>query len=220
MRDRLKGFAADAATWFGANLVCSAAALIVTYLTVTTSGGGRLVLAPLLGAAGLLSLTWGSWISLTWTRNRPLRVAMKAITLIPGSLLLALAGIGIYSGFGSLFTWLLLMGSAIGTCAVAVMLWRRFPYATASRTNERLAFGFFVYPAVTALGAAAIFGIWFAFAQDPFSTAIHQRFDLGFGFISYITSVVTALAVELTTTVIPAATSMVCSDTDQYAHEG
>ncbi len=211
MGDRLRGFVADSATWIGANLVCSAAALLTTYLAVTLAGGSRVVLAPSLAVAGVVSLTWGSWISLSWTRNRPLRVAMKAITLIPGTLLMSIGGLGLYSGLGPMFTWLLLIASALGTMAVATLLWRELPYTSASRTRQDLAVGFFVYPLATSIGAALVFAILLTFVQSPFETAAHQQFELGLVPMGYIISVTTALAVELATTVIPASVSMFCA---------
>ena len=136
MGDRLKGLVAEGSIWMSANLICSAAALLVTYVAVTMTGGGHAKLATALTVAGVVSLPWGSWISLAWTEAYPLRAAMKGITLVPGLMLLSAGGIGFYVGLGSILYWMILIASAIGTLAVTVLLWRSMP-RTAARPRAR-----------------------------------------------------------------------------------
>jgi len=203
MGDRLKALVAEGSIWMAANLICSAAALLVTYLAVTLTSGGHAILATALTVAGVVLLTWGSWISLSWTRVRPLRAGMKGITLVPGLLLLTAAGVGFYVGLGSLLYWIMLIASAVGTLAVTLLLWRFMPRTGARRTRGNLAVGFLLYPVATALGATVVGWAWYWFITDPMMTDWRNL-------LSMATVAITVLAAELTTTVIPAAFSMTC----------
>lgn len=206
MGHRLKRLVAESSIWMSANLVCSAAALLVTYVAVTVTSGSHTVLATALTVAGVVSLPWGSWISLSWTRTRPLRAAMKGITLVPGLMLLSAGGLGFYIGLGSILYWLMLMASALGTLAVTILLWRYMPRTSAQRSQGNLAIGFLLYPIATALGATAVGWAWYWFVTEPMATDWRNL-------LSIATVAATVLAVELTTTVIPAAFSMCCSQT-------
>lgn len=203
MGSRVKRMLAEGALWMAANLVSTSAALLATYLGLNLIGGGGVVLAGSLAVAGVVSLTWGSWISLSWTRTIGLRAAMKGITLVPGLLLLTAAGTGFYIGLGSLFAWLALVASAVGTLAVTVLLWDYMPRASAQRSSPTLALGFLVYPIGTTLCAGAVGWLWLWFVTDT----VHTDWR---ALLSFATVMATILAAELVTTVIPAAFSMSC----------
>lgn len=203
MGSRVKRTLSEGALWMGANVVSTAVALLLTYLGVQFIGGGGVVVASALTVTGVISLTWGSWISLSWTRTVGLRAAMKGITLVPGMLLLAAAGAGFYIGLGSLLAWIALLASAIGTLAVTTLLWRYMPRASAQRSTQNLALGFVLYPLATTLGSGAIGWLWLWFVTD----SIHTDWR---ALLSFATVMVTILAVELASTIIPAAFSMVC----------
>lgn len=212
MGSRIKGIFKESALWMTANVVSTGAALLTTYLAVQLTSGGGTLLASFLAVAGAVSLTWGSWISLSWTRSIPLRAAMKGITLVPGLLLLTAAGTGLYIGLGSLFAWLALVGSAIGTLAVSVLLWQYLPRASAKRSTSNVALGLIAYPFATAGGSAMVGWLWLWFLTDNIYTDWR-------GLLSFATVMVTILAVELASTVLPAALSMVCCQTSALVEE-
>ena len=206
MRDHIKRVVKESALWMAANGATTGIALLATYLLVSMTTKGPVVLTTLLGIAGLVSLTWGSWISLSWTRSLGLRAGMKGITLVPGLLLLTSAGVGFYVGVGSTLAWLVVILSAIGTLAVTVLLWRYMPRASAQTSKESLAMGFLFYPLATSLAASVIGWMWLYFISNPFNSDWRSL-------ISMATVMVTVLAVELATTALPAGFSMVCSQT-------
>jgi len=202
----------ESALWMAANLVCTTAALFTTYIAVQFLAGGSAVLASFLAVAGAVSLTWGSWISLSWTQSIPLRAAMKGITLVPGLLLLTAAGTGLYIGLGSLLAWLALVGSAVGTLAVSVLLWRSIPRATAEASTSNLLVGLFGYPLATAASSSVVGWLWLWFLTDT----IHTDWR---GLLSFATVMATILAVELTSTVLPAALSMITTQASGILEE-
>jgi hypothetical protein len=204
MRDHIKRVIKESALWMAANGATTGIALLATYLLVSLTTKGPVVLTSLLGIAGLVSVTWGSWISLSWTRSLGLRAGMKGITLVPGLLLLTSAGVGFYVGIGSTLAWLALILSAIGTLTVTVLLWRYMPRASAQTSRENLAMGFLFYPIATSLTASAVGWMWLYFLTNPFHSDWRSL-------ISMATVMVTVLAVELVTTALPAGFSMVCS---------
>lgn len=212
MGSRIKRIAKESALWMTANVVCTAAALVSTYFALQLTSGGGALLASFLAVAGAVSLTWGSWISLSWTRSISLRAAMKGVTLVPGLLLLTAAGTGLYVGLGSLFAWLALVGSAVGTLAITVLLWRYVPRASAERSKSTVAFGLVAYPFATSFGSAIVGWLWLWFLTDTIYTDWR-------GLLSFATLMVTILAVELATTVLPAALSMVCCKTSVLVEE-
>ena len=209
MRDQLKRLLSESAVWMAANLVSTGVALAVAYAIAAVGAGGQAALVVALAIAGGISLTWGSWISLVWTRSRPLRAAMKGITLIPGLVLLGAGGFGFYVGLGSILWWLVLIASAVGTLASSVLLWQQMPRAAARRSPDNMAVGFIVYPVLTALGAAVVGWLWFSFISEPLLADWRELLNMA-------TVVVTVLAVELTTTALPASFSMMASRADGF----
>jgi len=204
MGSRIERAVKESALWIAANIVCTTAALSVIYFAAQLAPGGGALLATFLAVAGGVSLTWGSWISLSWTRSIPLRAAMKGVTLVPGLVLLTAAATGLYIGIGSLFAWLALVGSAAGTLAVSVLLWRSVPRASAKTSRSNVALGLLAYPFAAAGGSTVVGWLWLWFVTDTIYTDWR-------GLLSSATVMITILAVELTTTVLPAALSMVCS---------
>ena len=204
MGDHIKRLIKESALWMSANAVTTGAAMLATYFLVSMTTSGPVVLTTLLGITGVVSVTWGSWISLSWTRSLGLRAGMKGITLVPGLLLLSAAGAGFYVGVGSTLAWLALIVSAIGTLAATILLWRYMPRSTAGTSPEGLAMGFVFYPLATSLGASTVGWLWLYFMTHPFDSDWRNL-------ISMATVMVTILAVELATTMLPAAFSMVCS---------
>lgn len=203
MRDQLKRLVAETSLWTGANAVAVGAAMIGAYLLSGAAFGTGVLSVGLVLAALTLSLTWGSWVSLNWTRSHGLRAAQKAVTLFPGFLLMGTGAFGFYVGFGSLIFWGLLTISAFGTLASAVLLWRYFPRYEADITKTGLASGFLLYPFLTVFGAGVIGALWWWYLAEPVHTDWRNLFQLSTVFVS-------VLAVELCTTIVPAAMAMVC----------
>lgn len=220
MRSALKRLFSESALAVGANLVSMGSALLATYLFVAVVGGrGHAATAGLVTMAAIASTTWGSWIGLSWTRNRALRGGMKAVTLLPGLVLLTISIGGVYVGLGSLLTWLALGISALGTLATAMLLWRELPRTLAGHARSRIAAGFFLFPALTSTGAILVGCLWYRFLFGASADAAlqYQRFaeTLGWnisGLLSFSTVMLTVLAFELCTTALPALISAACRD--------
>ncbi len=220
MRSSFKRLLSESALSVGANLVSMGSALLATYLfaSLLTERGG-IATAGLITMAAIVSTTWGSWIGLSWTRNRVLRGGMKAVTLLPGLVLLIVSFGGIYVGLGSLLTWLALGVSALGTLATAVLLWRELPRTLAGHARSRLAAGFVLFPLLTSTGAILVGCLWHRFLFGVSSHAVAQYSYLAetfgwniSGLISFSTVMLTVLAFELCTTTLPALISATCRD--------
>lgn len=212
MKGRITDTLADTLLWFVANLLCGGTALGGAWvLTEWTVGGGGLTLASALVLAGTISVTWGSWLALGWTESRPIRVAQKGVTLVPGLVLLGAGGLGIYLGIGSLLSWLLLAASSVGTLAAAALLWGRFSRASAQRSLGNVGFGLLVYPPVTAAAAGLVGWLWVWFVTNPPDIT-------SLGLVNFATATVTILAIELATTVLPAVFGVLAHETTSIWH--
>lgn len=204
MSHHLKRLLGESALWIGANVLTTGAAILVAGTLSPAACGGATLCFGLFLLAAVCSISWGSWISLTFARSRGLRIGMKAVTLIPGLLLLGFGTFGMYTRLGSMFFWIALVLSAIGTLVTAVLLWREHPRQAASLGTTRLANGFLVYPFLTVTGSTAVISLWWWYLSQPMQADWRNLFQIS-------TVLITVLAIELCTTVIPAGVSMLCS---------
>jgi hypothetical protein len=204
MSRHLKQLLGESALWVGANALTTGVAILVAgALSPAACGGGPMCMSLFLLAA-ICSISWGSWISLTFAQSRGLRIGMKAVTLVPGLLLLGFGALGVYTRLGSMFFWIALVLSAVGTLATAVLLWREHPREAASLSTTRLANGFLVYPFLTVLASTAVVSLWWWYLSQPMEADWRNLFQIS-------TVLITVLAIELCTTVVPAGISLLCS---------
>ncbi|MFB6263075.1 MAG: hypothetical protein ABEL76_05540 [Bradymonadaceae bacterium] len=205
MRDSFKQFFLELALWIAASLACTGVALGSTWVLLQLIGSGGPVLTTALFAVPVaLTVTWGAWISLNWTRHRLLRGAMKGLTLLPGTVLLIIGGVGVYVGLASKLACIAWLASSVGTLAAAVLLWRSIPRTSATRSSAGLVAGFTLYPLLTSATSAAVGYLWFWFATRP------AWDDITLSFALLRTVFLTVLAAELITTALPALFSALC----------
>ena len=204
MSQHLKQLLGESALWIGANALTTGVAILVAGALSPAACGGSTLCFSLFLFAAVCSISWGSWISLSFAKSRGLRWGMKAVTLVPGLLLLGFGALGVYTRLGSMFFWFALVLSAVGTLATAVLLWREHPREAASLSTTRLANGFLVYPFLTVLGSSAVLSAWWWYLSQPMQADWRNLFQIS-------TVLITVLAIELCTTVIPAGVSMLCS---------
>jgi hypothetical protein len=200
----MKNFVTESALWTLANAlgvaVPTASAYVVLHLIL---GVPMMKVSLAMSATALLTLTWGSWSGLVWARNRMLRASMQIMTVLPGLLLLMLAGTGFYIGRGSLLFWLALSTTGLGTVAASFMLARNIGATASSYSAKGYLTGLGVFPVVATLGGGSVFYLWYAFLSNPFYNDWRSIFSLSFFFV-------TTLSIVLVSTIIPALTTLLC----------
>ncbi len=187
--------------WNVANVLCIAIPTAVTFiLGKEFLGWGAGYLSFYVTSAVLVTLTWGSWAGLVWTRNRAIRGGMLATTLIPGLMTIAGGVVGLWVGFGAWFLWAGLIGAGVGMIAAAIGLSRFFRPVHREPKLSSYVFGLAVYPIATTALSLGVAALWYNFVTTP---ASGDWRDL----VSVATLYVTVLASALVSTVIPAVLS-------------
>lgn len=184
--------------WNIANVVCIAIPTAATFfIGKEMLGWGPGYLSFYVTSAVLVSLTWGSWAGLVWTRNRAIRGGMLATTLIPGLLTVAGGSVGLWLGFGAWFLWVGLIGAGVGMIAAAIGLARFFRPVHREPKLSSYVFGLAVYPIATTLVSLGVAALWYNFVTSPSSGDWRD-------IVSIATLYVTVIASALISTVIPA----------------
>jgi hypothetical protein len=200
----VKSFLTESALWTLSNTLGVAVPVAAIYVGLHVFLGVSMTKVSLAMSAGaLLTLTWGSWASLVWAKNRMLRASMQMMTVIPGILLLLLAGLGFYIGRGSILFWLALLSSGAGTVAASFMLARNVGALSVDDSPTGLLAGFGVFPMLATGAAGGVGYLWYVFVSNPLATDWRSMFSLSFFFV-------TTLAIVLISTVVPAVTTLVC----------
>ncbi len=200
----MKSFLSESALWTLANALGVAVPTAAAYVGLHVMLGYPMTRVSMaMSAIALLTLTWGSWSGLVWAKNRLLRASMQMMTVIPGILLLMLAGLGFYVGRGSLLFWIALLGTGMGTVAASLMLARQVGATAASDSAAGLMSGLGIFP-LLATGAGGTVGyLWYLFVSNPLQADWRSLFSFSFFFV-------TTLAIVLISTVVPAVTTVVC----------
>ncbi|MBA2662317.1 MAG: hypothetical protein H0U74_08475 [Bradymonadaceae bacterium] len=202
--DGKKSFWTELLMWALASTLSSTLVVGGVYLTSSMLEWGMTLRTFALLGAALLSLTWGSWASLIWTENRALRVVMEALTIVPGILILAMGLLGLYIGWGSWYLWAGLLVPSAGTIAAALLLSNDTVMRMKTTPGSlKYLLGFTLFPAATALSAAAIAYLWWGFVTRPVESDWRSLLNVA----SFMVSV---LSIALVTTVIPAMVSRTC----------
>jgi hypothetical protein len=203
-REKIKDVLAESGLWVVSNALCVAFPVSAVYLILHVLLGMSLVkVTALMSVAAIVTATWGSWSAQIWTENRGLRASMRIVTALPGAVLLAVAGFGMYFNLSNLLIWLGVGATGIVTMALAWMLSAEIVATKANETFVSRATGVLLFP-LGATGMSGIVGyLWYNF----FSTRT-DLFDWGWLF-DFGTYAVTTLAFVLISTVVPAAMSLV-----------
>lgn len=190
-----KRIVAEIALWILANTLSLIVAGGLTYLTLrhflewSPAKTSTAVTFSL-----LLSLTWGSWASLVWTKTKALRRIQEVLTLIPGLLLILIGGAGLYFGIlGSRLFWVLWMISGAGVVATPLILLKLNHNKIGTRKYS-IPLGLIAYPIITAVLSLLIWSVWYSNIRDGGNW--RSLFQMA-------TLVTTIIGVALTTTIIP-----------------
>lgn len=195
--------------WVLASILSCCAAVGGAYAAATLGGWSLSLEGFAVFAAALLSLTWGSWASLVWTENRAVRFAIKAVTLVPGLLLLGGGILGYYLIPGRWFVWtgLFLMSASTLTAAITLSSDRLMRMKNTPGSTKYL-FGFFVFPVLTTLAAAGVAYLAITFITQDFSSFCRPSSWRSLFKLS--TFMLTSMSTVLITTLLPAAISRAC----------
>lgn len=200
----VKSFLTESALWTLSNALGIAIPVGATYLGLHMLMDVPLTRVSLaMSAMALLTLTWGSWSSLVWAQNRMLRASMQIMTVLPGILLLVLAGLGFYIGKGSFLFWLALLGTGVGTVSASFMLARSVGGMRTADSPSRYAIGIGLFPLLATAGAGVVGYLWYTFVSNPLHTDWRSVFSFAFFFV-------TTLSIVFISTIIPAVTTFIC----------
>ncbi len=204
MKTSLFRFFVELTLWGIANLLCMGLATTAVYLVGTNVlDWGPAKLSFFLPLTAILSSSWGSWSSMVWARNRAIRGAMYASAAIPGVLMILSGGLGLWVGFGAWFIWATFILGGLAMIGATSALCRQFNPRTHSVPALSSLYGLLVHPILTLATTGFVGAVWYNFVSNPIDGSWR---DL----ISVATLMASLLAIALTTTVIPAATSTVC----------
>jgi hypothetical protein len=200
----VKSFLTESALWTLSNALGVGVPVAAIYIFMHVLMGVPMAKVSMAMSAGaLLTLTWGSWSSLVWSKNRLLRASMQMMTVIPGVLLLMLAGLGFYVGRGSILFWLALLTTGAGTIAASFMLARNVGAMSVNDSPTSFLAGFGIFPVLATGGAGGVGYLWYLFVSNPLATDWRAMFSFSFFFV-------TTLGIVLISTVVPAVTTLVC----------
>lgn len=203
MKTTISTFVGELALWIVANTLCVVVPTAAVFFAGThLLGWGPGHLSFYLTATALVTLTWGSWGALIWTRNPALRTSMRLTTLLPGVLVFALGLFGLYVGVGAWYIWGGLIASSLGMVASSAGLNRVFATGGNPRRSLSLGLGLGVYPLATTTFGMAAGALWYIYVTNPHSGDWRSL-------ISIATLLITVMAIALISTVIPAAVSAI-----------
>ncbi len=194
MKNSGKRILAEVTLWTLANALSLLVAGGLTYLTVRHFlDWSPSSTSVAVSAALLLSLTWGSWASLVWTKTKALRRIQEVLTLVPGLLLVLIGGLGIYSGIGGRLFWGLWMLSGAGVIGAPLVLLKLNHNKIGTRKYS-IPLGLIAYPLLTTILSLLIWSLWYVNIRD---------LENWRALLQMATLVTTITGVALTTTIIP-----------------
>lgn len=187
--------------WILANILCSIIPTAIAYQFGTQVLGWTQVQAGFyLTVMVIATMTWGSWAALIWSRSRAVRVGLRASTVLPGIVTSAIGVLGLWTGFGAVFAWALVIAAGIGTSVAAVLLSKKLGVRPSTFAAKNVLAGLVAFPFVTTMIAGVIGSVWYHFITHPVDGNWRSL-------VSFATVMVTVMAVALISTVIPALTS-------------
>ena len=161
-------------------------------------------------AVGVLSLTWGSWAALLWTRSRVLQTLMIAAVVVPAILMIIAGGWAFINIPDNRWVWkwgwLILAGHGAGALAVALYVCSRglVGASTSAMVRSRqLVVGWTLYPLVVVFSGVGIIAATYALLPNLLAGDDGLLHTLAIW-------VVPSQGLALVTTVIPAAAAHLC----------
>lgn len=189
--------------WILANVICSAIPTAIIYKIGTIAlGWNHFQTGFYVSAMLVVTMTWGSWAALIWSRSSAVRIGLRASTMLPGMVTFGLGALGLWTGFGPTYAWALIMASGLGTSVAAVALHRSLGVRPTRLSQTNILTGLFGFPLITTAASGFIGGAWYSFVTSPADG--NWRALVSFGAV-----MITVLAMALISTVIPAITSSV-----------
>lgn len=201
MSSRFPKILVELPLWLLANIVCSALPIAAVYTYGTdVLGWSQVQTGFYMSAMLLVTMTWGSWAALIWSRSRAVRVGLRASTVLPGVATSLIGMAGLWSGFGPIYAWAIIIASGIGTSIAAVTLSKTFGVRPHSFSATQLVAGILGFPLLTTFVSSLIGGVWYHFVTNPADGNWRSL-------VSFSAIMVTVMAVALMSTIIPAVTS-------------
>jgi len=182
--------------WTLANVISVSVAALLTYLTCKNIlGWSAPKTASALSFSLLISLTWGTWASLVWTKTKALRRIQEVVILIPGVALILVGGFGFYVGIGTRLLWMVWILAGAGVISIPLILLKLNHNKIGIHTFS-LPLGLLVYPLLTAIASMFVWGLWYGYIMNRLPVDWRSLISIATVFVSVI-------SVALTTTIIP-----------------
>lgn len=198
----MKRLLTEIIAWIAANVVCSVAAVSAVFGICTVLGFSQVRAGSFILLMAIVSLTWGSWAALTWTRSKPLRVWMRISTALPGLITLGVGGLGAYVNIGALPAWIAIMLAGVGMMVVALILARQIGSGAIAQSRSGIAVSAFTFPIVSVALALGVGALWYQFVTGLGSADWRALFGVA-------SILVTTLAMALASTIVPAVANLV-----------
>lgn len=203
-------FVGEMALWLLAGIFLSLLSLAATSSGKLLFGWSEAEWIATSVIAGALSLTWGSWAALLWTRRRTLKTLMLTLILIPGLLMVA-GGLWAFIALPEnrwiwRWGWLIIAAHGVGAVAIALMVAGRKLVADAEALEMRsrqLAVGWTLYPIVVVAASLAVLVVAMALMPDVFEGGMTLAETLA-------RWTVPAQAMVLLSTAVPAGAHKLC----------
>lgn len=187
--------------WVVANIVCSALPTVAIHTYgKEILGWSHIQTGIYTWAMLLVTMTWGSWAALIWSRSRAVRVGLRASTVLPGVATSLIGVAGLWSGFGPIYAWAVIIASGLGTSVAAVTLSKAFGVRPQTLSATNVVAGIVGFPFITTLFSGLIGSVWYHFVADP----AHGNWR---SLVSFSAVMVTVMAFAMMSTVLPAVTS-------------
>lgn len=203
MKNPISRFLSELVLWNISNVLCIALPTFAAYHVMAMSwaefgvmlSSWQLSVVP--AVVVVLTLTWGSWAALVWTRHRVIRLGMRVTTMFPGMLMIAGGALGLWSGFFAWFFWAGLIAAGIATIFLATAMARYFRPTNRVPQLSSYVLGFTLYPVAATALSMLVGAAWLHFFREAVANDWRDLFSIGMLYVSVIAS-------ALVTTLIPA----------------
>lgn len=203
---------AELALWGLAGLFLTALALMAVTTAKYLVGWTESQWIAASVAVGAMSLTWGSWASLVWTRSRVLKTLMVAVVVIPAAAMMLVGGWAFLNVPENRWIWkwgwLIVAGHGLGALAATLYICGRGLVSKAGEDRQvrarQLVLGWLVFPLIVVGASTGVVAAMLALMPEMVAGG-------GDGVIETLTRwIVPSQAVILITTLLPAGAASLC----------
>lgn len=156
----------DILTWIIANVICVVVPTVFVHtLGTSVLGWGPVVTSALVSAVFVITLTWGSWAALVWTKTPLIRGLQRFMATLPGISIVAIGVGGFMVGHGAWYFWTAFLGAGLGSVLCTLGLIRYSP-APANVPRRSIGLGLTLFPFLSTGVSLGVWAIWYSFVMN------------------------------------------------------